>query len=239
MTKAQMQDAFRIELDKVDSLQYPAFTDDELDYLFDRAQDQFIETRYSGSNPSGFGFEENQKRLDDLRYLVVEDILTTTLDNGTLSSKPNCYTADLTDLADENAYRRLVGEECTITYTDRLTNQSVNLIQPITECTANNYVSQVHDPLSSHRLHYNTASPLRLIKGDTIELITDGTYAIYNYIIRYIKNPTSFVTLESTESPDFPVHAHPEIVKIAVNIAIENIESPRSQSYPIKVAEME
>jgi hypothetical protein len=32
---------------------------------------------------------------------------------------------------------------------------------------------------------------------------------------------------------------HPELVRLAVNIAIENIESPRVQTYPTKVAEME
>jgi hypothetical protein len=133
----------------------------------------------------------------------------------------------------------LVGEECTITYIDRLTHQSVNKIQPITECSANTYIAQVHDPLSPHRLHYNTASPLRLIKSNYVELITDGTYSIFNYIIRYIKEPESFTTLAATDSPDFPNHVHPELVKLAVNIALENIESPRIQSYPTKVAEME
>jgi len=247
MTKSEMYDAFKIELDKIDSLQYPAFVDAEMAYFFDRAQDQFINSRYSGNNPNNTGFEQNQKRLDDLRYLVVEATLLTELDDDIVdpvyvgpkvSEKPNCYIADLTDLTTD-AYRYLVGEECTITYTDRLTNSQVNIIQPITECNSNNYVAQVHNPLSAHRLHYNTASPLRLIKNNIVELITDGTYSVFNYIIRYIKQPTSFSTLLTTESPDFPVHVHPELVKLAVNMAIENIESPRVQSYPIKVAEME
>lgn len=248
MTKSEMHSAFKIELDKSESLQYAAFTTAEIDYFFNRAQDQFVNSRYNGNNPAGTSFEQTQKRIDDLRYLVVEDTLSAVFDDDIVSppytgpkvsEKANCYIVDLTDLDTDDPYRFLVGEECTITYTDRLTNTSVNMIQPITECTANNYVKKVHDPLSPHRLHYNTASPLRLIKGDYIELISDGTYSIYNYTIRYIKEPTSFTTLLSTESPDFPPHVHPELVKLAVHLAIENIESPRIQTYPTKVAEME
>lgn len=248
MTKSEMHIAFKIELDKVESLQYPAFLSAEIDYFFDRAQDQFVKSRYSGNNPAGTSFEQTQKRIDDLRYLVVEDTLSAAFDDDIVappytgpkvSEKPNCYIVDLTDLPVTDPYMFLVGEECTITYTDRLTGISVNKIQPITECSSNTYVAQVHDPLSPHRLHYNTASPLRLVKSDYIELITDGTYSVLNYTIRYLKTPTSFATLLTTESPDFPNHVHPELVRLAVNIAIENIESPRVQTYPTKVAEME
>lgn len=248
MTKSEMHIAFKIELDKVESLQYPAFLSTEIDYFFDRAQEQFVKSRYSGNNPAGTSFEQNQKRLDDLRYLVVEDTLLTVFDDDIVSppytgpkvsEKANCYIADLTDVDEDDPYMFLIGEECTISYYDRLTSSTVNLIQPITECTANTYTAKVHDPLSPHRLHYNTASPLRLIKSDYVELITDGTYSVINYILRYIKEPISFVELETTDSPNFPVHVHSELVKLAVNIAIENIESPRIQTFPTKVSEME
>jgi len=248
MTKSEMHIAFKIELDKVESLQYPAFLAAEIDYFFDRAQEQFIKSRYNGNNPTGTSFEQSQKRIDDLRFLVVEDTLSALFDDDIvsppytgpkISEKPNCYVVDLTDVAADDPYMFLVGEECTITYTDRISHAIVNKIQPITECSANTYVAQVHDPLSPHRLHYNTASPLRLIKSDYVELITDGTYSVLNYILRYIKQPTSFTMLLATESPDFPPHVHPELVKLAVNNAIENIESPRVQSYPNKVVEVE
>lgn len=248
MTKSEMHIAFKIELDKVESLQYPAFLSAEIDYFFNRAQEQFIKSRYSGNNPAGTSFEQTQKRIDDLRYLVVEDTLTAVFDDDIVnppytgpkvSEKANCYIVDLTDVATEDPYMFLIGEECTIRYFDRITNANINVIQPITECSANTYTAKAHDPLSPHRLHYNTASPLRLIKKDYVELISDGTYSIINYILRYIKEPTSFATLLTTESPDFPNHVHPELVKLAVNIAVENIESPRIQTYPTKVSEME
>jgi len=248
MTKSEMHTAFKIELDKVESLQYPAFITAEIDYFFNRAQEQFIKSRYSGNNPTRTSFEQTQKRIDDLRYLVIEDTLSAVYDDDivsppyigpNVSEKANSYIVDLTDVESTDPYMFLVGEECTITYVDRVTQESINKIQPITECSSNTYVAQVHDPLSPHKLHYNTASPLRLIKADYVELITDGTYSILNYILRYLKEPTSFTTLLDAESPDFPNHVHSELVKLAVNIAIENIESPRIQSYPNKVVEME
>jgi hypothetical protein len=237
MTKADCYIAFGIELDKIDSLQYPSFTDAERAYFFDRAQEQKIKNIFTGHNTLGLSTEETSKRTDDLRLLIVEELLDTVM-AGVDSEKANCYVANLSDITDAT-YMYPVREECTITYTDRLTGNFVNKIQPITECNSNTYSAKVYDPLSPHILHYNTASPLRLLKGDIVELITDGTYTVKNYIIRYIKQPTSFSILDSDESPDFPVNVHSELVKLAVNFAIENIESPRIQTYPTKVSEME
>ena len=45
-------------------------------------KDKFIKTRYSGYNSKAEGFEETQKRIDDLRTLVTIEQYDTITDNS-------------------------------------------------------------------------------------------------------------------------------------------------------------
>ena len=70
MSISQFHSAFKLELDKTDSLNYVSFLPEEIDYWLTRAVNVFVKTRYSGVNPKGESFEQSQKRIDDLRTLV-------------------------------------------------------------------------------------------------------------------------------------------------------------------------
>ena len=61
-----MHTALKLGLDKSEDLSYPHFEAEELDFWLNESVDRFIKTRYSGSNVKGTGFEEAQKRTDDL-----------------------------------------------------------------------------------------------------------------------------------------------------------------------------
>ncbi len=96
MTITEMHTNLKLELDKTDSLDSVGFEDEELDYWLNSAIRSFVKTRYKGSG-SGEAFEQNQKRIDDLRTLVVEEQLDIT--RGTTDDdKPNSYTASLSSL---------------------------------------------------------------------------------------------------------------------------------------------
>lgn len=61
-----------LELNKLNSNLYEIILPQEKDYFLNRAQERFIKTRYSSlSNPKKQGFEMSQKRIDDLRNLLV------------------------------------------------------------------------------------------------------------------------------------------------------------------------
>lgn len=72
MTVNDMHIAIDLELNKVNSNLYDIILPQEKDYFLNRAQERFIKQRYSPlSNAKGRGFEMSQKRIDDLRNLVI------------------------------------------------------------------------------------------------------------------------------------------------------------------------
>lgn len=72
MTVNDMHIAIDLELNKVNSNLYDIILPQEKDYFLNRAQERFIKQRYSPlSNAKGRGFEMSQKRIDDLRSLVI------------------------------------------------------------------------------------------------------------------------------------------------------------------------
>jgi len=101
--------------------------------------------------------------------------------------------------------------------------------QGVTNCTANNYRAHIDDPYSEHRLHYEEAKPLRLIYQRYVELVTDGNYGILEYSIRYLREPAD-VAVGTPTHCELPAHTHDEIVALAANMVLENIEQPRYKS---------
>jgi hypothetical protein len=232
MTISQMHTAFRLELDKVNSLQYPDFTSTEIDYWLNRAIREFVKTRYSGVNYKREGFEQSQKRIDDLRTLVREVTIPCTI---TGAIKPNGYvlTNNLTSATfTTEPYWFSLGEEVSIIPTG-----GVAIRQGVTEVTSDEYRFEIDNPYSTFRLHYGNAKPLRLFYNNTIEFISDGGYTVSNAYLRYIKSPA--IVVYSTTSCDLPEHTHDEIVLLGVRMALENIEQPRLQTYSQGIATME
>lgn len=113
-----------------------------------------------------------------------------------------------------------------------------NKKQGVTECTVNTYRSHIDNPYSEHRLHYEEAKPLRLIFKRYAELITDGNYGILSYSVRYVKQPVE-VSIGGSVACELPEHTHDEIVVLAANMALENIEQPRFKSHQIELNKVE
>ena len=61
-----MHNAVRILVDKIDSLSFVNLEPVELDFFLNKEQESFIKHRASGNHARGIGFEETQKRMDDL-----------------------------------------------------------------------------------------------------------------------------------------------------------------------------
>lgn len=72
MTVQDLHIAIDLELNKVNSNLYDIILPQEKDYFLNRAQERFIKQRYSPlSNAKQRGFEMSQKRIDDLRKLLI------------------------------------------------------------------------------------------------------------------------------------------------------------------------
>jgi len=78
MNVQQMHLAVQQGVDKINSLQADVLLSQEIDIELNKSLIKFITTRYGKNNTYRKGFEENQKRIDDLRNLVTEFEGTTT-----------------------------------------------------------------------------------------------------------------------------------------------------------------
>lgn len=109
MTVAEMHILFKVFLDKIDSEAYPEILPEEIDIFLNEAQDRFIKTRYNINNIYRKGFEESQKRIDDLRNLVITRY--TDLSPVTYYTDINVVRADLNQLFEDEALSIPVTEQ--------------------------------------------------------------------------------------------------------------------------------
>lgn len=222
MTINQAHNYIKLELDKTSSLTLPSFEPEEIDYWLDDAILKFIKHKYSGTNVKGESFEQSQKRMDDLRTLIVEDSIASI---PTVGSYTNSVIFDLTTLS--IPYLFSLKESASITY------NSVTSIVRIIPITHDRVNIKIDDPFSEHNISFGTAKPLRLFIGDNIVLIGDGNYIINSIKMSYIKIPEKMVDVSNRDSEytDLSNQAMIEVVKLAANSMLENIESQRYQTH--------
>ena len=72
MNVQQMHLAIQQGVDKINSLQADMLLSEEIDIELNKSQIRFINTKYGKNNKYQKGFEESQKRIDDIRTLVTE-----------------------------------------------------------------------------------------------------------------------------------------------------------------------
>jgi hypothetical protein len=194
-------------------------------YWINKSIEKFVKTRYSGLNTKEESFEQTQKRTNDLRTLVTEVTLSTSIS----SIKPNSYQSTL-----PIDYLITVGEEVDIQFIKNSISTIVR--EGIKSTTSDQYREEIDNPLSEHVLQYNEARPLRLYQGNIVLLISDGNYSIPTYYLRYIKNP-AIVSL--TVNCDLTNETHYEIVKSAVLMYLEHTVNNRYSTYSNEVNTME
>ena len=208
--------------------------------FINEAIDKFWKTRYSGLNFKQRGFEQDQKRTDDLRTLVTKH---TYKDIDITKVNQEEYTVTLPD-----DYVILLGDTAGIAPADGITNDcwekdsegnyKVKYSDTI-EGTIETVDRIKENSLSEYHLKYTKAKPIKLMQDSTITLYTDGQYKVAEYTIEYLKRPSK-VTLVDTptdEYTDLPAHTHMEIVKIAVQLILGTL--PNYNVYSNEVNTME
>lgn len=241
MKYIQLQEAFEIELNKLDdNLTKP--TTNITEYFLNAGLDKFWKTRYSENNFKRESFEQTQKRIDDLRTLVTEY----NFENGEITKVNNTlYTVTLPD-----NYLILLGDTAGITPADGVdnpcwsTDENGNYVihySDTIEGTIETIDRIRENSLSEYHLRYTKARPIKLIANDLIKLYTDGKYKVSKYIIQYLRKPNK-IDIHSNpfeEYTDMPEHTQLEIIKLAAQLYIENQMDPRYNSYSNEVNTME
>lgn len=182
-----------------------------LQYL-NNAVNKFVTTRFTGLNYKQLGFEQDQKRIDDLRALVREVN----------------YTFDEYDLPDVDGiefpedYMHLLGETAKIYSNDKcwpIDNEGnpIRKETDVLEATVENFDRQRENTLSEYRLRANKARPLRLIRGNHVYLYTDGNYFVDSYRMTYLKKPAILTLNSPMVEYELPDDVMKEIINLAVS----------------------
>ena len=225
MNRDSMHTEFKFLMDKIDSASNPLFLETEIDRLLNIAQDKFVTKRAFGNNPRRTSFEEDQKRRDDLRTLIVQSNLTAIEDP--INAKPNSQHFSLPD-----NYRHAINEEASV-FDTRIRDSARRVsVKPITH---DRYNKIIDDPFN--KPHKNTVYRLGFgDDGNICELVHGEDQKISLYYLRYLKEPLQIASDQACILPD---HTHREIIRMAVVEALEGIESPRYQSSKIELNEIE
>lgn len=241
MTDRQFQIEFerRLQLMDPELVRTNKLSSDTIFSFINEAIDKFYKTRYSGINAKSEGFEQSQKRIDDLRNLIKTASFTEEIINN-----GNIYTIELPE-----DYVLMLGDVAGILPTegneqcweiDEEGDYVVKRADTI-EATIENIDRQLNNSLSEHLLKYCTARPLKLIKGNQVILYTDGKYSVANYQITYLSKPQFLDSsnISNTEYTSLPEHTHMEIVKMAVQLYLATKPMQHYSAYSSEVNNME
>ena len=211
----------------------------DTEWWLNRGLEKFWKTRYSGMNVKSTGFEQDQKRIDDLRTLV------TTAELEVLKDSNSEYSVELPKdyvilLGDKAGIVPLSGEENPCWELNEYDEYVVKYGDTI-EASIETIDRQLSNSLSEHILKYCSARPLKLVQGNKVLLYTDGQYQVSKYKLTYLRRPNKIDihTNPFGEYTDMPEHTHSEIVKIAAQMYIENQSNQRLNTHNAEVQEME
>lgn len=230
---------FKLLYDKIDSSALPDLKTAEIDFLLNQGMLNYIKARYTRLNILGQGFEEIQKRTDDLKALVVTKFAPV----SAVATELNTYKLDIKNLTDDEAGNTPYNGEYLYYLRGRVKNE--------VDC-GSKYIGlklKRHDELDmvldDPFNKPDRLNPIAYFENGDIYAVTDGTYTISGAMITFIKKPflvdkaqiLSPLGLSGTDELelDYPE----EIIKYAVEAALELIESPRQTTFAnqMKLAE--
>lgn len=227
MTIKEMHYDFKKKLNKIDSQQYKNLLVPEIDWVLNEAQELFVKMVAKPRMRSYLGFEINQRTIDDIRTLVVNNqCLDVSNDTVTLPDDYWHYVRAEVEMSKGNC----------------------------TGIKAKFHVRQHDDefensPFDKSSFEWRTVNGVFFENG--IKLYTDGSFSNDRFCISYIKRPRyihnaedfrngtynlpSGTVLTGTVDSELPDHTHREIVDIAVLIATGEIQAPDYQTKQAKL----
>lgn len=231
MLVSQMHLEFQVGYDKIDSFNTKSYTPEEIDIFLNNAQQIIL------ANCTKEGLESNQTLRDYTRYITKNANITNVF--NTVENKPHGFFAAL-----PFDYRVALNEECTISYIDcdGIIQTKRVLVTPITH---DKYYKVIDNPFTTPYLDNVVQLPCSTSSlSNTVELITDGSYSISIYHLRYLRNPqliqygSQYVTpLPDQDCELATEQSHKEVVAIAVMLALgklEDINRFQTQSFEVK-----
>lgn len=246
MTANEMADVLDEKLDRVDSFGGPGYEDFDYSSILTEAQDMFVKMFFDEmNNRKGKGFQETEIRNQGLGALIKDAPSLTVsasqigiFNNGTILGK-------FFDLPRDHMYTTF--EECTI---DKLKcGSTTDYIVAYIQQVADNEI-QRYDWSKYKKPFYKSYGEARVWRKEFSrfttgilpsapatakrhELITDGTFTVTNYHMRYVKNPEPIVvdrdTVANQRNCEFDYSTHIVIVDLAMDLMLERTKDQKMQ----------
>jgi hypothetical protein len=230
----EMHLAVQQGVDKINSFQADTLLPEEIDLELNKAIGRFVNTKYGKNNLYNKGFEETQKRIDDLRVLVTDHSLkfqyleTSVNDTHVYSSSE--FPED---------YRFMLKGLGVVKYKDNCTalnskeQEMLVDIESFVEKKSSIRFVQQDDILTLLSDPFNTTTkekPLITIEDKMLMVFTSDIFIIDSVKLTYIKNPV-IVSLSLGNSCELALHTHQEIVDMAISSILEGIGDPRYKTH--------
>lgn len=224
MTEAQMIVLFKQKYNS-SSFTNDSLGDDEIYLFLNDAYDRFVKQRFTGNNARKVAFEGDQKRIDDLRALLVTSPPTAAAISATNVEIPNSVNYDLPANYMYHVSTYVEDTRTDIENTDKYVGCEVipnELVSIYSTSGHNNPV--IRRPLVVFR------------KLDVFTIIHEPSTTLGNTVMTYLKQ---FTEISSGVDCELTPHTHREIVSMAVGLALEVTESKRFQTNADKLSKIE
>ena len=234
MTIAEAHIAFKVEADKnavnIGMSGCPSFLPEEIDYWLYTAYLSKIATKFTGNNTIQTSFEDNAKRVADLEGLVRTDKGLTLLSETT------------------NNRLTLNDFKSSIKYGSDTQDKRMYFLEGILHFGSNKIATVKlisHEQATRFLETYNNKpwieEPVAILEDNKLIVFVDRDLMTGPYTIdlTYLAYPRKINNQDITSTLDeIPEYMQYEVVKLAADMALENVESPRVQSHPQYVAQL-
>lgn len=229
MNIREMHYDFKQKLNKIDSQQYRNLQVPEIDWKLNEATEMFVKNIAEPRAPNGLGFEVNQRAIEDIRTLVVNQ----TDSSCTLATK-----------YEDNSYIATLPEDYWFHVSSEV-NAKKGKCKEILSTNIRQHDDRFKiSPFDKSSFEWREINILFF--EDKIRLFTDGTFEVLSICINYIKKPIKIhnaqdfvggtykdlgtgLMLTGFQDSDLPTHTHREIVDLAVLVATGELQLPDYQ----------
>lgn len=246
MSVSELHKAFKVQMDKnAEAVAFggcPAFLPEEIDLFLNQAYIEIISNKFTGTNVLQTPFEGSVKRIADLESLVKTDTnISVSLDSSSnVLTLEDYYNADGTyhrmfyvEAILHGKFQRVMG------ITQSTTSGIEQVDKVITDDIPNGATCVLvsHENARRYLKTYNNDpwidTPISTLEDNRLKVFID-TYKMqgpYTLDVTYVKYPEVIDhTQPTTEINEVPDRVLYEVINRAVLIALENIESKRSET---------
>lgn len=226
MLTSEIHKTFKVMMDKnAEAIAFggcPAFLPAEIDLFLNQAYIEIICNKYTGTNSLKLPFEGSVKRVQDLEQLVKTDkAVTANVEAGT----NKLYISNLLD-AKDSSIKRMFFVNAVLHWTASGNKPSNATVSIVDHATANRF-------LETHQNKPWIHTPVATIENNTLYIYIDTALMVapYTVDITYVKYPKQIdYTTQDVNIDEVPDRIMYEVINRAVLIALENIESKRTET---------